>query len=111
MLWKTFKLKGHFDGQCTKEINFVFDNCTGQNKNRMDNRLLFFMVKLSITNVACVIFLVKGHTKNDCDRMFNLIKSKYRKVNCYCSADLIALVNEHPQVNARIAKEQSEFCY
>ena len=109
MLWKTLKLKGHFDGQCAKEINFVFDDCTGQNKNRMITRLLFFMVKLSITNAARASFLVKEHTKNDCNRMFNFMKSKYRKVNCYCPADLIALVNEHPQVKA-IAMEQSEFC-
>ena len=108
MLWKTLQLKGHLDGRCAKEINFVFDNCTGQNKNRMVTRLLFFMVKLSVCRTARAIFLVKGHTKNDCDRMFNLMKYDYRKVNCYTPGELIALVNKHPQVQA-IAMEHSDF--
>ena len=108
MLWKTLKLKGDLNGHCAKEINFVFDNCTGQNKNRMVTRLLFFMVKLSLCKVARAIFLVKGHTKNDCDRMFNFMKMRYRKVNCYSPVDLIALVNEHPQVNA-IVMDPTDF--
>ena len=108
MLWKTLRLKGHLDGRCANEINFVFDNCTGQNKNRMVTRLLFFMVKLKVTRVARAIFLVKGHTKNDCDRMFNLMKYDYRKVNCYVPQDLIELVNRHPQVNA-VAMAPNEF--
>ena len=108
MLWKQLKMKGLMNGECVKEINFVFDNCAGQNKNRMVTRLLFFMVRLGITKIARAIFLVKGHTKNDCDRMFNLMKYDYRKVNCYTPAELIAIVNRHPQVNA-VAMEPSDF--
>ena len=66
------------------------------------------MVKLGITRTARAIFLVKGHTKNDCDRMFNLMKYDYRKVNCYVPNDLLELVNRHPQVNA-IAMSPNEF--
>ena len=108
MLWKELEMKGLMNGRCAKEINFVFDNCAGQNKNRMVTRLLFFLVRLGITKIARAIFLVKGHTKNDCDRMFNLMKYDYRKMNCYTPAELIAIVNEHPQVNA-VAMAPSDF--
>jgi hypothetical protein len=97
MLWKYIKLKQISNVQ---EINLVFDNCTSQNKNRMVTRFLFFIVKLRICKVARAIFLVKGHTKNDCDRMFNLMKYDYRKVNCFTPTDLLSIVNRHPQVNA-----------
>jgi hypothetical protein len=108
MLWKELETKGLINGRCAKEINFVFDNCAGQNKNRMVTRFLFFLVKLGITKIARAIFLVKGHTKNDCDRMFNLMKYDYRKMNCYTPADLISIVNQHPQVNA-VAMKPSDF--
>lgn len=109
MLWKQLKLKGMLNGKCAKEINFVFDNCAGQNKNRMVTRLLFFLVKLRITKVAKAIFLVKGHTKNDCDRMFNLMKYDYRKMNCYTPPELIDIINRHPQVNA-VPMKPADFC-
>ena len=100
MIWKTLQIKGLLNGKTASEINIVFDNCAGQNKNRMVSRLLFFMVKLKVCLTARAIFLVKGHTKNDCDRMFNLMKHEYRKANVYTPDDLISLVNCHSQVTA-----------
>jgi hypothetical protein len=100
MIWKMLGCKGLLNGKTAKEINLVFENCAGQNKNRMVTRMLFFMVKLKVYRTARAIFLVKGHTKNDCDRMFNLLKYDYRKVNCYTPNELIALINKHPQVTA-----------
>jgi hypothetical protein len=103
MIWKYLGLTKLCDSNNgpVLEINLVFDNCTGQNKNRMVTRLLlFFLVKLGICKTARAIFLVKGHTKNDCDCMFNLMKYDYRKVNCFTPPELIALVNKHPQVTA-----------
>jgi hypothetical protein len=93
-------MKGLLNGITANEINLVFDNCAGQNKNRMVYRMLFFMVKLKVCRIAREIFLIKGHTKNDCDRMFNLMKFDYRKVNCFTPQELISIVNKHPQVNA-----------
>jgi hypothetical protein len=55
-----------------KEINLVFDNCVGQNKNNMVLRMLILLVKLKICLKATAIFLVRGHTKNDADRAYNL---------------------------------------
>jgi hypothetical protein len=50
-----------------KELNIVMDNCSRQNKNRMVLRLLHFLVKTEVTKKASAIFLVRRHTKNDCD--------------------------------------------
>ena len=35
MLWKMLQYKGLLNGGTEHEINLVFDNCAGQNKNRM----------------------------------------------------------------------------
>ena len=71
-----------------------------QNKNRMVLPILFFMAKLKVCRTACTIFLIKRHTKNDCDHMIHLFKYIYRKVKFYSHDELIALINQHSQVNA-----------
>jgi hypothetical protein len=71
-----------------KELNIVMDNCGGQNKNRMVLRMLFYLVKKGVAIDARLVFLVRGHTKNDCDRLFNLMKRLYRKSNVYTPSDL-----------------------
>lgn len=52
MIWKQFQMDGLRNGKTAKEINLVFDNCTGQNKNRMIIRMLIILVKLKITTTA-----------------------------------------------------------
>jgi hypothetical protein len=84
LLWAHLEHKGIIEQakeEPFKEINLVMDNCGGQNKNRHVLRLLFFIVKRKIAKVARAIFLVRGHTKNDCDRLFNTMKKDYRKTN------------------------------
>ena len=76
-----------------KEINLVMDNCGGQNKNQHVLRLLHFIVKRKIATVAEAIFLVRGHTKNDCDRLFNAMKKLYRKSNAFIPDDLISSIS------------------
>lgn len=86
--------------KATDEVNFVFDNCTGQNKNRYVLRMLFFMVQRRVAKVARCVFLVRGHTKNECDRMFNAMKHEYRKINVYTPADLFKALDKHEQCTA-----------
>ena len=101
LLWKQFKLDGLVpqvdpttqdiideDHVPAKEINLVFDNCGGQNKNRMVLRMLTILVKRKVCMVARAIFLIRGHTKNDCDRLFNLMKQNCRGSNIYTPQDL-----------------------
>ena len=59
------------------ELNVIMDNCAGQNKNRMVIRMAEFMLELKYFHNINLIFLVKGHTKNMCDRMFNSMKQRY----------------------------------
>jgi hypothetical protein len=95
MLWHELTRKGlTVKGEPVDTINIVMDNCAGQNKNRMVVRLLFILIKLKLCLKARLLFLVKGHTKNDCDRMFNLMKKKYRKSNCYTPKQLLEFVAE-----------------
>lgn len=83
-----------------KELNVVMDNCAGQNKNKMVMRLLTVLVKRGICKVANAIFLAKGHTKNPCDRMFNLLKKGYRKENMYTFKQVLPVLNQNRNVKA-----------
>jgi hypothetical protein len=80
-----------------KELNFVMDNCGGQNKNRQVLRLLTYLVKKRVATCARAIFLIRGHTKNACDRLFNLMKKDYRKCNTFTPDDLVKSIN-NPKV-------------
>ena len=55
------------------ELNIIMDNCAGQNKTRMVVRMAAYMLELKYFKNINLIFLVKGHTKNMRDRMFNSI--------------------------------------
>ena len=65
------------------------DNCSGQNKNRHVLRLLHLLVKRRMATTARAIFLVRGHTKNDCDWLFNTMKKQYRKSNSFTLDDIV----------------------
>jgi hypothetical protein len=58
------------------------------------------MVKRGLCHVARAIFLIRGHTKNDCDRMFNLLKTDYRKKNIYTPSDLYQCINAREDIAA-----------
>ena len=53
-----------------KRLCLIFDNCAGQNKNRMVVRFAQYLVHTSIFKEIEIIFLITGHTKNICDRRF-----------------------------------------
>ena len=85
-----------------KELNLVMDNCGGQNKNRMVMRLLHVIVLRKIALRVNAIFLVKGHTKNPCDRKFNELKIKTRDDNIYTPPMLFETLNKQEAVTARL---------
>ena len=76
-----------------KEITIIMDNCAGQNKNRMVLRLIILLVELGYYKRVNCLFLVVGHTKNACDRFFNLLKLKYRQSNVYSMDDLLKVLS------------------
>jgi hypothetical protein len=60
--------------------------------------MLLFLVKIGVAKTIRAIFLVRGHTKNDCDRLFNLMKQIYRKSDCFSQEELVQLIGSHDDV-------------
>jgi hypothetical protein len=71
------------EDEAGRELSIVMDNCGGQNKNRMVLRMSLYLVEVGYFRTVNLIFLVRGHTKNPCDRMFNTLKKEYHRSNCY----------------------------
>ena len=82
------------------EVVFSFDNCGGQNKNQIVLGYFAHRVEEGYFNKVVVCFLVRGHTKNACDRTFNLLKNEYRKKDLYSSKQLDEVLNKAEDVTA-----------
>ena len=110
MLMHELKRKGLVPGSDVSEINLCFDNCPSQNKNRQVLRLLPILVNLRFCRTARAFFLVKGHTKNDCDRMYNLMKRFYRMSNCFHPKDFYDFImNAHEDITLVKAADNGFF--
>jgi hypothetical protein len=83
------------------------DNCGGQNKNRMVLRTALFLVECGYFSSVLLLFLVRGHTKNNCDRLFNLLKDHFHKQNVYSYPQLLdVLKGEHKTI---LETQEGEF--
>jgi hypothetical protein len=51
----------------SKKLTFVFDNCSGQNKNGMVLKLVVYLVEMDFFEEVQFVFLIVGHTKNPAD--------------------------------------------
>lgn len=71
------------------ELNIIFDNCSGQNKNNTVLKLAAWLKAAGYFEKVNFIFLIVGHTKNAADRLFNSLKTEYRKQNIYTMEELI----------------------
>jgi hypothetical protein len=81
------------EDEAGRELSIVMDNCGGQNKNRMVLRLALYLVEAGYFETVNFIFLVRGHTKNACDRMFNTLKKEYHRSNCYTFKLLVKMLS------------------
>jgi hypothetical protein len=70
------------------ELNIVFDNCSGQNKNNTVLKLAAWLKQMGYFKKVNFVFLVVGHTKNAADSSFNSLKVEYRRENIYTMQDL-----------------------
>ena len=77
----------------------VFDNCGGQNKNRIVLRYALYLVEKGIYKSVELVFLVCGHTKNVCDRMFKELKQKFHHKNVYTMNQLVTVLDYSPLVH------------
>ena len=98
-LWKYFHMRGWLKKNYS-DLCIVADNCGGQNKNRIVVRFLMWLVEMGYFPRIRLIFLVKGHTKNSCDRLFNLLKLSYHRKNVYTYDTLVEIINNNKFITA-----------
>lgn len=65
------------------KLTIACDNCAGQNKNNVVLRLPLLLVELGFFKEVEIVFFVRGHTKNACNRSFNILKQGYHNRNIY----------------------------
>ena len=113
LIWRTLKIKGLLKpgGETGGELNIIFDNCTGQNKNNTVLKLMVWLTEMGYFKTVnfIFIFLIVGHTKNAADRLFNLVKIQYRKRNLYTMKQLIAACDSSEHVSIHKASVNDLF--
>jgi hypothetical protein len=92
-----------------KELNWVMDNCRGQNKNHYVLQLATLFVELKYYRSVNIIFLVAGHTKNVADCLFNLLKTLYRKSQVFSMEQLVTVLNKSQYVEC-VKVGTEDFC-
>ena len=63
-------------------------------------RFIVWLVEKAFFRTVSLVYLVVGHTKNPCDRLFNLLKAGYRNRNIYNVPDLMKVLDEHELCSA-----------
>ena len=84
------------------ELNIFMDNCSGQNKNNTVLKLALWLKQMGYFKRVRVIFLIVGHTKNACDRLFNSLKKKYRMSNIFTVTQLIQTLSDSKKITAQL---------
>ena len=107
-LLKDFKSRGFLDQENYGSLTIIADNCGGQNKNKHVVRFLMWLVEMHYFPEINLFFLVKGHTKNACDRLFNLVKLDYHKQNTFIMEELLECLNKNEFVTCE-RMEKDEF--
>lgn len=85
---------GHVNGH----LVLIFDNCTGQNKNKPNLWYCSWLHEVGIVKGVTLIFLIEGHTKQVNDDMFNLVKCTYHNKNLFMEQELDAAINNDPHI-------------
>ena len=93
------KRRGWMNGPNFSELTYIADNCGGQNKNKIVVRFLMWLVESKVFPRVRLFFLVKGHTKNAADRMFNLLKNHYHKRDIFTYEQLYDTLNTNQYVD------------
>ena len=101
---------GYFEeGVVVGHIIIVADNCGGQNKNKTIVRFSNWIHECGVAKKVTLLFLIKGHTKNICDRMFNFVKHEYHDTNIYSEDVLDASFGKHSQITLWQLKAEEFF--
>ena len=78
------------------KLCIIADNCGGQNKNNTVLRLAGWLVDMGYFASVVFIFLVRGHTKNCCDRSFNLLKNTFHNKDLFTCDDVLENFSTNP---------------
>ena len=81
------------DGEAGGKLTIFFDNCVGQNKNNTLLLLVPNLIECGYFKTVEFVFLVVGHTKNACNRLFNSLKSIYRIKNIWHYPQLLEVLD------------------
>ncbi|EJK57849.1 hypothetical protein THAOC_22069 [Thalassiosira oceanica] len=81
---------GIINGKKVKKIVFIADNCPGQNKNYCVIHFCSWLIEAGWADEVELLFLIKGHTKNECDVKFNILKKGTRGRNIFTQKGLDA---------------------
>jgi hypothetical protein len=98
-LLRDLKLRGMMSRPNFGELVYIADNCGGQNKNMHVVRFLMWLVETKVFPKVTLFFLVKGHTKNAADRMFNLLKLTYNCKDIFTYDQLFDVLNANEHVH------------
>jgi len=74
------------------ELKIIFDNRSGQNKNNTVLKLAMWLKEMRYFKRVSFVFLIVGHAKNACDRLFNSLKHEYHKKNIFTMDELIVVL-------------------
>ena len=85
------------------ELNIIFDNCSGQNKNNTVMKLAVWLMAMNYFKEVNFIFLIVGHTKNAADCLFNSLKTEYSLQNLITFQDVLEALNSLPMVTVHPA--------
>ena len=105
-LLKDFTARVFFVQKNYSSLTIIADNCGDQNKNKHVVRFLMWMVEMEYFAKITLFFLIKGHTKNVCDRMFNLLKLGYHRKDIFTMDELCDCVNENDFINVSCMQKQ-----
>ena len=93
------------------ELNIIFDNCSGQNKNNTVLKLPAWLMAMNYFKEVNFTFLIVGHTKNAADRLFNSLKTEYRLQNLFTFQDLLEALNRSQMVTVHPASPEDFLDY
>jgi len=99
------------DGSTGKQLSIILDNCGGQNKNNFVLRLALWLVERSYFKKVEIIFYIRGHTKNACDRLFNQLKMHYHRRQIFTMGQMVETLNYSPNITFKEARATDFFDY
>ncbi len=91
------------EGTTGKQLSIILDNCGGQNKNNIVLRLALWLVECKYFKKVEIIFYVRGHTKNACDRLFNQLKKHYHKQQIFTMGQMVTALSSLRYVSFNLA--------